>query len=117
MSVRYLDNRRVAKRLSWVLLLTIGVALTVSLYYVKTRAQTAKNEVRALQKSIAQEQAAVKVLEAGLAFLSGPERLGDLSKENSALEPVLPKSTKEVNEISELFPLREVDDQPEGTLP
>ncbi|WP_409431900.1 hypothetical protein ACJ3XI_06645 [Litorimonas sp. RW-G-Af-16] len=108
MSVRYVDQRRAAKRLSWVLLFAIGVAMTVSLYYVKTRAQNAKNDVRQLERSIAQETAAIKVLEAELAFLSGPERLSDLSAKALGLAPIVPEQTRDLSDISELFPLREV---------
>lgn len=117
MSVRYQDNRRAAKRLSWVLLFAIGVTMTVTLYYVKTRAQTAKNEVRALQKSITQEAAAIKVLEAELAYLSGPERLAKLSTDELKLDPILPDATKTESDIEQLFPLRPEPAIDEGTQP
>ena len=109
MSVRYLDNRRAAKRLSWVLLFSIGVAMTVSLYYVKTRAQSAKKEVKQLERSLEREAAAIKVLEAELAYLSGPERLSELSQQSLGLQPISPDNTKNINEINSVFPIREVE--------
>ncbi len=111
MSVQYHTHRRAAKRLSWVLLLSIGVAMTVSLYYVKTRAQSAKNEVRALEKSIQHEVAAIKVLEAELAYLAGPERLIKLAESELGLQPITPETTRKLNDIDALFQLREEFDQ------
>jgi cell division protein FtsL len=116
MSVRYVDNRRAAKRLSWVLLFSIGVAMTVSLYFVKTHAQTAKKEVTRLEKGVKNQTAAIKVLEAELAYLSGPERLARLAEQSLGLAPIAPEDTSKTQNINALFPLREVE-TPEGKLP
>jgi len=80
MSVAYHDNLRASRRLTGFLLFVIGVGLTVGLYYVKTRAQTARNEVRSLERQIAQEEAAIGVLRAEIAYLESPERLAELGQ-------------------------------------
>jgi len=59
MSVSYSGSARAARRMSWFLLFLVGVALTVTLYFVKTHAQSAKRDVRDLTKAIATEQAAI----------------------------------------------------------
>jgi len=46
MSASYLAPSRAAQRVSWFLLFLIGVALMVTLYFVKTHSQSAKQEVR-----------------------------------------------------------------------
>jgi len=48
MSVSYSSPARAAQRVSWFLLFLIGVALTVTLYFVKTHSQSAKRDVREL---------------------------------------------------------------------
>ena len=121
MSVRYVDNRRAAKRLSWVLLFSIGVAMTVSLYFVKTHAQTANKEVPPLQNGEKNQTAAIKVLEAELAYLSGPERLARLAEQSLGLAPIAPEDTSKTQHINTLFPLRDVEasevEVSEGQLP
>ena len=44
---------RAARRMTGFLLFLIGVALTVGLYYVKTRAQTARKQAVKLERQIA----------------------------------------------------------------
>ena len=52
MSVSYSGSARASRRMSWFLLFLIGVALTVTLYFVKTHAQSAKRDVKDLKLSL-----------------------------------------------------------------
>ena len=107
MSVSYSGSARASRRMSWFLLFLIGVALTVTLYFVKTHAQSAKRDVKDLKRAIAAEEVAVRVLRAELAYLKNPERLSDLNKSHLGLEPVLPTQERSGQDIETLFPLVE----------
>ena len=98
---------RAARRMTGFLLFLIGVALTVGLYYVKTRAQTARKQAVKLERQIAQEEASLRVLQAEIAYLESPERLSELSKAHLGLEPIPVKDVITVKDIVSEFPLRE----------
>lgn len=103
----YLHNPSASKRLSAFVLFVIGVALTVGLFYIKTRAQTAKETVVNLERAIDSEERAVTVLEAEIAFRERPERLAELAKQNLGFEPISTKATLSVNEIVTALPLKD----------
>lgn len=105
MSVSYSGPARAARRMSWFLLFMVGVALTVTLYFVKTHAQSAKRDVRNLTKAIAAEEAAIQVLRAELAYLENPTRLSELNKAYLTLTPILPDQERSTQNIETLFPL------------
>ena len=105
MSVSYSGPARAARRMSWFLLFLIGVALTVTLYFVKTHAQSAKRDVRDLTRAIATEEAAIRVLRAELAYLESPTRLSELNEVHLKLKPVLPEQERSAQDIEVLFPL------------
>lgn len=105
MSVSYSGPARAARRMSWFLLFMVGVALTVTLYFVKTHAQSAKRDVRNLTKAIASEEAAIRVLRAELAYLESPTRLSELNEAYLTLTPILPEREKSAQDIEVLFPL------------
>lgn len=105
MSVSYATTGRAARRMSWFLLFLVGVALTVTLYFVKTHAQSAKNEVRQLTRSIAAEEAAIRVLRAELAYLENPTRLSQLNDEHLNLSPITPEQERKAADIIAMFPL------------
>ncbi len=107
MSARYLGPARAARRMSWFILFLVGVGLTVTLYFVKTHAQSARRDVRVLTKSIATEAAAIRVLRAELAYLESPARLSELNDVHLNLTPVDPSQERNANEIELLFPLNE----------
>lgn len=112
MSVSYLSSGRAAKRMSWFLLFLVGVALTVTLYFVKTHAQSAKRDVRILTQSIAAEELAIRVLRAELAYLESPTRLSELNAQHLKMTPILPEQERSVRDIEQLFSV--VDVQVEG---
>ncbi|NIJ40994.1 cell division protein FtsL [Parvibaculum indicum] len=73
------------------LLLLVGVvALSIGLYDVKYRAQQAEREADRLDRQIAREQEAIKVLRAEWAHLNEPDRLQALAKRYTGLRPVSP---------------------------
>lgn len=73
------------------LLLVVGViALSIGLYDVKYRAQRAERQADKLERQIAREKEAIKVLRAEWAHLNEPERLQALAKRYTGLRPVSP---------------------------
>lgn len=104
---------RAARRMTGFILFLIGVALTVGLYYVKTRAQTARKQAVKLERQIEQEEASLRVLQAEIAYLESPERLSALSKAHIGLEPVAVKDVITVKGIVSEFPLRDPSPQEE----
>ncbi|MEP3892371.1 MAG: hypothetical protein ABJN69_18060 [Hellea sp.] len=98
---------RAARRMTGFLLFLIGVALTVGLYYVKTRAQTARKHAVKIERQIAQEEASLRVLRAEIAYLENPDRLKSLSEAYLGLQPIAVKDVFELKDIAIQFPLRE----------
>lgn len=105
MSVSYSSLARTSRRMSWFLLFLIGVALTVTLYFVKTHAQSAKRDVSELTGAVAAEETAIRVLRAELAYLESPTRLSELNEAYLALSPILPEQERSAQDIERLFSL------------
>ncbi len=106
MSVYVPSHLRAARRMTAFILFVIGVSLTVGLYYVKTRAQSAKKEVRRLERLIDQEEASLRVLTAEIAYLESPERLMTLSETHLDLKPIDNENVISVSDIAIRFSLR-----------
>lgn len=104
----YRTEADAARRLIWFLLLLLGVALMVGLYYVKTRAQSARHAADALAFQIRHEQAAISVLRAEIAHLESPERIQALAEDELGLVPISPERMIAIDDIAATFPLREV---------
>lgn len=107
---RYAHNPSASKRLSAFVLFIIGVTLTISLFYVKTLAQTAKHEVSALERKIASEQSAISVLEAELAYRQSPDRISNLSRKHLGLAPITTDGTIVIRDLIYEIPLRNEED-------
>jgi len=107
MSVYYHNQAKLARRITAFILLLIGVSLTVALYYVKTRAQSAKKEGQRLERLINSEVATLAVLKAEIAHLESPERLKALSKAELGLVSTDVEQVVSLADIETLFPLRE----------
>jgi len=105
MSVYIPNHVRAARRMTAFILFVIGVSLTVGLYYVKTRAQSAKKEVSRLERLISQEEASLSVLKAEIAYLENPARLKELSSKHLNLEPVEVENVMSVSDIASRFSL------------
>lgn len=101
------NNINIARRMTGIFMLIIGVALIIALYYVKIRSQTANQEVRRLERLVVEEENAIRVLQAEIAFLENPDRLRNLSNIYLSLEPISAKNIISIDEIVNEFPLRE----------
>lgn len=108
MSVYYRDQAKLARRMTAFLLFLVGVILTVALYYVKTRAQSAKTEVKRLERQLTAESAAISVLRAEIAHLENPERLKRLASEQLGLMDTLAVQNKSEADITVEMPLRDM---------
>ena len=69
-------------------LLIVGVGLTVALFYVKTKAQSARSEIALLEHQVQIEVDAINVLRAEISYLESPARLGRLAERQLGLVPV-----------------------------
>ena len=101
------NNMNIARRMTGIIMLIIGVALIIALYYVKIRSQTANQEVRRLERLVVEEENAIRGLQAEIAFLENPDRLSNLSNIYLSLQPISAKNIISIDEIVNEFPLRE----------
>ena len=92
------------------LLFFLGIGLTVGLYYVKIRAQSAKAEASRLERLVNVEEAAIKVLRAEIAHLENPARLGELAVAELGLEPTSTQQVISLEEIEQKFPIVSEED-------
>jgi cell division protein FtsL len=102
----YVAQRQSSRNVAAFVLFLIGIVLTVGLYYVKTKAQSAKADVARLEQLVLTEKAAINVLEAELAHLESPARLSALAKAQLGLEPIGTDHLGSVENLDEEFPLR-----------
>ena len=108
MSVYYRDQAKLARRMTAFLLFFVGVILTVALYYVKTRAQSAKTEVRQLERQLTAENAAINILRAEIAHLENPERLKRLAGQELGLVDTEASQNLSEADIPSEFPMRDL---------
>ena len=87
-------------------LFLVGILLTVALYYVKTRAQSAQSEAQRLKYQIAQEREAITVLQAEIAHLENPERIRELAERELGLTSVEVEQFLSVENIDRDLPRR-----------
>ena len=105
----YAHDPSASRRLVGFILFVIGVTLTISLFYVKTRAQSAKENVVMLERSIVEQEAAIAVLKAELAVLESPERLSALVRDTLGNVPIKTERTLTQEEFIRVIPLRDID--------
>jgi len=91
------------------ILFLIGVILTVCLYFVKMRAQSAKSNAVRLERIVKSEKVAIKILQAELAHLESPARLSVLSAQELGLSPIQISQMMTSKDVVEAFPLRAPD--------
>lgn len=101
------SNIHIARRMTGIFMLIIGVALIIALYYVKTRSQTANQEVLRLERLVLKEENAIRVLKAEIAFLENPDRLRNLSDIYLKLQPISSENIISIGDIVNEFTLRE----------
>lgn len=102
----YQTQADVARRVTGFILLLIGLFLMIALYYIKTRAQTARQAAEKLHYEIALEEAAIGVLRAEIAHLEDPARLHALAYEHLELEPTQTKQMIDATDIAQRFDLK-----------
>ena len=103
----YQTQADVARRVTGFIFLLVGLFLMIALYYVKTRAQTARKTASKLHYTITLEEAAINVLRAEIAHLENPERLQALSETHLGLAPTTTEQMITQSDIAQLFPLKE----------
>ncbi|MGB6229360.1 MAG: cell division protein FtsL [Litorimonas sp.] len=96
----YTPTERASRRLGLLLMIMLGVALTVVLFSVKTRAQEAQAEVARLEAEIERQQVALSVLSAERAVLANPERLRQLSRDQLDLAPITTSTTSTLDGLA-----------------
>lgn len=70
------------------LLVMAVIGLSVGLYDIKYRAESADRHARQLEQRIAKEQEAIRVLRAEWSYLNQPERLQELASRYTELKPL-----------------------------
>lgn len=96
----YTPVERTSRRLGLFLLIVLGLGLTMILFFVKTRAQDARENVARLEAQIDEHELAISVLSAEAAVLSNPERLRHLSRDSLALTPVTTDATATLADLA-----------------
>lgn len=106
MSRGYQTQADIARRITGFILLLVGLFLMIALYYVKTRAQTARQAANKLHYEIALEEAAIGVLSAEIAYLEDPARLQALAADQLELAPIETKQMIEIEDIAARFKIK-----------
>lgn len=97
----YTPVERASRRLGLFLLIVLGLTLTMALFFVKSQAQDARDQVRRLEAQIEEHEEAIEVLIAEQAVLRNPERLRRLGEEKLDLVPLSTDSVTTVENLSE----------------
>ena len=101
----YPGQEKTSRQIVYTVMFLIGIGLTVGLYFVKTRAQSAKVEVARLERLIATEQVALNILKAEIAYLESPERVSSLAKSQLGFVPIGGDQIISLADIDQHFPL------------
>jgi cell division protein FtsL len=75
------------RALNIVLVLAV-IGLSIGLYHIKYRAEAAETRAHKIEREIAQEQESIRVLRAEWSYLNQPERLQELARRYTKLEPL-----------------------------
>lgn len=87
-------------------LFALGVVLTLGLYFVKTRAQTAKSEAAGLERQLKAEEAEILKLKSELAYLENPARIEALAGDTLGLAVTRVEQHILLEDIDKYFPLK-----------
>src|SRR5690606_10074451 len=80
-------RRRMIRFINLLLVMAV-IGLSVGLYDIKYRAESADRHARQLEQRIAKEQEAIRVLRAEWSYLNQPERLQELASRYTELKPL-----------------------------
>ncbi len=95
-------------------LFALGVVLTLGLYFVKTRAQTAKAEAAGLERQLKAEEAEILKLKSELAYLENPARIEALASDTLGLSVTQIEQQVALDDIDKYFPLKDEVQKDEG---
>ncbi|MCE9650863.1 MAG: hypothetical protein K8R18_14680 [Parvibaculum sp.] len=71
-----------------IVLVVAVIALSIGLYDIKYRAEAAEKRAERIERDIASEQEGIRVLRAEWSYLNQPERIQELAKRYTELEPL-----------------------------
>jgi cell division protein FtsL len=71
-----------------IVLVVAVIALSIGLYDIKYRAEAAEKRAAQIERDIASEQEGIRVLRAEWSYLNQPERIQELAKRYTGLEPM-----------------------------
>ena len=72
-------------------------------YEIKNNYHLKEKEILKLNKSILEKKQNIKVMKAELAYLSRPERLQSIAKQQLNMKEILPTDIWNINNISQLY--------------
>ena len=101
----YPGQRRGAQTITAIILFLVGIGLTIGLYYVKTRAQSSKQEVTRMERLVAAEKVALNVLKAEISHLESPARVAAFAESELGLKPTQTGQVVGLKELVERLPL------------
>lgn len=88
-------------------LFALGVILTLGLYFVKTRAQTAKADAAGLERQLQVEKSEVLKLKSELAHLENPARVEALATETLGMDVIKVERVISLDELDVSFPRKD----------
>lgn len=103
----YPGQRRGAQTITAFILFLVGIGLTIGLYYVKTRAQSAKQEVVRMERLVQAEKFALNVLKAEISHLESPARVAAFAESELGLKPTQTGQVISLNDVEKRLPLSE----------
>ncbi len=71
-----------------IVLVVAVIGLSIGLYDIKYRAEAAEKRANQIERDIASEQEGIRVLRAEWSYLNQPERIQELAKRYTTLEPL-----------------------------
>lgn len=97
-------QRQSKRRFGLIGFLVFGVLSVVALFLIKANALSAQKHVRALERDIAREAQAVRLMRAEIAYLERPERIAKLAREHLGLEKTTSKQVITLGDVARAVP-------------
>lgn len=86
--------------------MVLGILLAiVSLYWAKTSADKMRNNVKHLQKDIAEERAKISEIEAQITYFTAYGRIEDVAKSKLGMVPINGPNVATLDELDEIAPI------------
>ena len=90
-------------KLTHILLLISVLGVIFFNYEIKNNYHHKEKEILKLKDLISEKKQNIKLMEAELAYLSRPERLQSIAKQQLHMKEILPTDIWNINDISKLF--------------